>query len=659
MADVCTGPNVVTNCTEENLRAAIGAGGLVTLCCNGTITLTNVIEITHDVALDARGRDVVISGGNTVRLFNVSPGVRFSVTNLTLANGRIVGLKGTNGLNQPPPVGYPSGPGSPGLGGAIFNDGGMVELAFTSLTNNYAVGGEGGTSGFEGGAGAAGAGGAVYSQNGSLLLYEVNMSSNVASGGSGGFVQGAMPRGGDGLGGAVYATNSQVLVLNSVLNSNACTTIAGGSAGNASAARGGAVAHLSGSLSISNSVLAANEAIGGSAPVQLLAGFPRPGSAYGGAVAASGGTVHIDRSRLVSNMARGGDAFRHSGTGEAQGGAVIAEATLLVFNSSFTGNQALSGSGSSSNTDGRGGAIHTSGFAVLDGCSLHSNAATGGGAGAFGSFFVNYPGGHALGGGVFNSGQLAATNCTVALNSVAGGRGGFTEGFPGNGLGGGIYNDTNGSFTAMNITVASNSAAAGMGWSYQGTAAGADLANVATGSVRLRNTLLATGGTNGSAWGTITDAGFNMSSDGSANFNSGTSLNSADPRLGPLASYGGPTSSMALRPDSPAIDFGGSGAPATDQRGFSRPYGAGVDIGAYEFHSNQTELPTLSAAYATNSIVVAFETFPGTQYRLLSSSDFSAWVELETVGPFVDPTFVSRVFDVSDGSIRYFRVLIP
>ena len=54
-----------------------------------------------------------------------------------------------------------------------------------------------------------------------------------------------------------------------------------------------------------------------------------------------------------------------------------------------------------------------------------------------------------------------------------------------------------------------------------------------------------------------------------------------DPRLGPLQDNGGPTPTHALLLGSPAIDAS-SACPATDQRGVTRPQGAGCDIGAFE-----------------------------------------------------------------------------
>ena len=61
----------------------------------------------------------------------------------------------------------------------------------------------------------------------------------------------------------------------------------------------------------------------------------------------------------------------------------------------------------------------------------------------------------------------------------------------------------------------------------------------------------------------------------------------ADPRLAPLAAYGGPTPTHALAPDSPAIDGGTNfSALDTDQRGRSRVSGAAADIGAYELQTD-------------------------------------------------------------------------
>jgi hypothetical protein len=63
----------------------------------------------------------------------------------------------------------------------------------------------------------------------------------------------------------------------------------------------------------------------------------------------------------------------------------------------------------------------------------------------------------------------------------------------------------------------------------------------------------------------------------------GTGNLNTDPLLGPLQDNGGFTQTMALLPDSPAINAADDGnCPSTDQRGVARPQGSHCDIGAYE-----------------------------------------------------------------------------
>ena len=57
---------------------------------------------------------------------------------------------------------------------------------------------------------------------------------------------------------------------------------------------------------------------------------------------------------------------------------------------------------------------------------------------------------------------------------------------------------------------------------------------------------------------------------------------SACPRLGHLSNNGGPTLTIPLLANSPALDAGTDDGDVFDQRGFSRPVGAGMDLGAYE-----------------------------------------------------------------------------
>ncbi|MGH8173532.1 MAG: choice-of-anchor Q domain-containing protein, partial [Rhodanobacteraceae bacterium] len=63
----------------------------------------------------------------------------------------------------------------------------------------------------------------------------------------------------------------------------------------------------------------------------------------------------------------------------------------------------------------------------------------------------------------------------------------------------------------------------------------------------------------------------------------------SDPGLFPLANFGGPTLTHALRPDSPAINAGNNAFGLdNDQRGatFPRVVGPAADIGAVEFDAD-------------------------------------------------------------------------
>lgn len=94
------------------------------------------------------------------------------------------------------------------------------------------------------------------------------------------------------------------------------------------------------------------------------------------------------------------------------------------------------------------------------------------------------------------------------------------------------------------------------------------------------------------------DGGYNLTNANGGGFSTAShDILTDTPRLAPLANHGGPTRTMALFPDSPAINQipidakGGClvsnplmGIPpiTTDQRGVSRPQGGLCDIGAYE-----------------------------------------------------------------------------
>lgn len=107
--------------------------------------------------------------------------------------------------------------------------------------------------------------------------------------------------------------------------------------------------------------------------------------------------------------------------------------------------------------------------------------------------------------------------------------------------------------------------------------------NTSSSSVDFISTIIQNGG--GTAvfgGGPFTDL-TSMCSDATCQFTDPTSVNNKDPKLKPLANYGGPTDTRPLNLTSGAIDSANWGTcPATDQRGVSRPVGSGCDMGSVE-----------------------------------------------------------------------------
>ncbi len=225
----------------------------------------------------------------------------------------------------------------------------------------------------------------------------------------------------------------------------------------------------------------------------------------------------------------------------------------------------------------------------IENCTFIDNTAGGASAGA------------GAGGAIFmNGGTVTIINSTFADNTAQSGPP-LIMGIPSAGEGGAIFNDT-GTLTTTNTTFSGNDAGEGAVLSSLSV-----FMNPAITS--MRSTLLANskggGGNCDTFFGTVTDDGYNISDDDSCGFTmapTGTSINNSTTlNLDPagLQNNGGPTQTIALEPNSQAVDFipvssctdQSSPTPlpvTTDQRGFPRPDPGNplfCDAGAFELQT--------------------------------------------------------------------------
>ena len=360
----------------------------------------------------------------------------------------------------------------------------------------------------------------------------------------------------------------------------------------------------------------------------------------GGGIFNNGGTLSVTNSTIDNNSSGGGGGISggggifNQGTGSefqegsvtvsnstidnnsaADGGGIFNYGTLTLTNSTIDNNSAPGGYA----TNGNGGGIFNAGTLTLTNSTIDNNSV------------VNAVG--PGGGGIFNYGTLTLADSSIIDNDSSGEGGGIyvvgtatvtvtNSTIAGNttasinyGSGGGIY--VAGTATVTNSTIVDNSAEFGGGGIYvagTATVTNSTIADnsagyygggllTAFGSSLLDNTLIALNtsgtGTPDDISGTVSSASaYNLigtgGSGGLVNGTNGNQVGVADPGLGPLAYYGGPTQTIDLLPGSPAIDKGSNalavdpstGQPlTTDQRGtgFLRIVNGTVNIGAYEY----------------------------------------------------------------------------
>jgi CSLREA domain-containing protein len=367
----CTLREAIQNANGDN-DTTFGdcAGGVgndaISFSISGTIALSSTLpDISSNVSIDGNIQSITIDGGNGLRIFFVNGGITFDLKNVKI----------THGVHSD-------------LGGAMFNDGGTVNITNCTLSDNA----------IHATFSADARGSAIYNNAGTLNISNSTFSNNTITGEA------------DNAEGAALYNNQGTLNIdrsNFLHNRTNCDNCA---------EHGVAIFNNAGTLNATDSIFSDN-------------GVPGPMGGFGGAinnvgltiltncvfsgnsVGPQGGAIETGNTLIVT-----GCVFLNNSAG-ADGGAIEGSGTIVVINSSFSGN-----------FGGNGGAISNGGSLTVWGSTFSNNEAAG------------------SGGAISNIGGVAnVTNSTFWRNSAAGDGGAIL-----NGQGGtdpGTVNVTNSTFS--------------------------------------------------------------------------------------------------------------------------------------------------------------------------------------------------------------------
>ena len=326
----------------------------------------------------------------------------------------------------------------------------------------------------------------------------------------------------------------------------------------------------------------------------------------GGGGIATGGTLRVVRTEITRNKVK-------NTTGRSFGAGISMDSgtgTLTIERSSITKNKSISTVDDAFAGGIYFGAGEDATDLVIDRSSIAGNVATGAGRGYGGAIFFQ----NSVSGG-------AVVNLQIIRSTISGNR---ALGDGDLGLGGGVYfapvatgASSSSSFVLENSTVANNlaEAEAGDGWggglilqpavntggSAPQTITNSTIAgNEATGAAGLGGAIYSEPGSplptvanslvadNAAATGDgcsqeLSSLEGNLERGTTCGFDEPDDITPSNPKLQKLTDNGGPTQTMALHPNSPAVDSGQTdNCLPVDQRGIGRPEGAFCDIGAFE-----------------------------------------------------------------------------
>src|SRR5258705_132111 len=213
--------------TLHDLIATALPGDTIQFGLSGPIILNSELVISKNLRINGLTANLLrITGNNRSRVFNITSGTA-QIFNMAIADGRVSGTNGPAGLNGETVSG----------GGILVDNGATLDLENCILTNNVALGGQGGPASVSGPAGNGGYGsGGALASFGNLTMVRCTLAGNSASGGAGGPPP-AAGSGGQGRGGGLYVEGSALLFYSTIDANNA---VAGsGIAGTGTASGGG------------------------------------------------------------------------------------------------------------------------------------------------------------------------------------------------------------------------------------------------------------------------------------------------------------------------------------------------------------------------------------------------------------------------------------
>jgi Bacterial Ig-like domain (group 3)/Putative Ig domain len=370
------------------------ASSTLSLTSNDAITAfgpTALVINADNITIDGSAAPKMqISGVNAHRVFALTNTATLTLKSIWIANGRALG---GNGGGVAAATAANGGGGGAGIGGAIYNFGGTLNLVQSTLSGNTAQGGNGGSGGPFINFYSGGGGGSVGGNGGNVVV----TTSATAAGGAGVGGNGGDSVVGGGLGGPNQAGAQAAGGANG--------TLGGGGGGGTSFANPG----------------------GNGLAASTISGFGGGGGGASGNVAGAGG-FGAGGGASASNA--GGSNGGAGGFGGGGGGANLGTAGVGGFFGGSGGKGTGTGTGGGGG-GGLGGAIFNNGGTVnIINSTLTGNVAVGGSAGTNSVSGSPATAGSAAGGAVFNrNGTLTILNSTISQNTGNnGGRGVYNLG---------------------------------------------------------------------------------------------------------------------------------------------------------------------------------------------------------------------------------------